>query len=37
VRQEFWPTDPPASTLVQISALAPQGALVEVEATAVLD
>src|SRR5581483_10014639 len=27
VRQEFWPSDPPASTLVQIVALATPGAL----------
>jgi len=37
VRQEYWPTDPPASTLVQIAALATPGALIEIEATAVVD
>jgi len=37
VRQQFYPTDPPASTLVQIVALAVPGALIEIEATAVLD
>ena len=37
VRQEFWPTDPPASTLLQIVALATPGALIEIEAIAVLD
>ena len=37
VRQEFWPSDPPASTLVQIVALATPGLLIEIEATAVID
>ena len=37
VRQEFWPTDPPASTLVQIVGLATPGALIEIEAIAVVD
>ena len=37
VRQEFWPSDPPASTLVQCVALATPGALIEIEATAVVD
>ncbi len=36
-RQEFYPTDPPASTLVQVVALAMPGALIEVEAVAVVD
>ena len=36
-RQEFYPTDPPASTLVQIVALAVPGALIEIEAVAVVD
>ena len=33
-RQEFFPTDPPASTLVQVVALAVPGALIEIEAIA---
>jgi len=37
VRQEFFPTNPPASTLVQIAALAIPGALIEIEAVAVID
>jgi 2-iminobutanoate/2-iminopropanoate deaminase len=37
VRQEFFPANPPASTLVQISALAIPGALIEIEAVAVID
>jgi 2-iminobutanoate/2-iminopropanoate deaminase len=37
VRQEFWPSDPPASTLVQIVALATPGALIEIEAIAVVE
>jgi enamine deaminase RidA (YjgF/YER057c/UK114 family) len=37
VRQEYWPTDPPASTLVQIVALASPGSLIEIEAIAVVD
>jgi reactive intermediate/imine deaminase len=37
VRKEFYPADPPASTLVQISALAIPGALIEIEAVAVVD
>jgi 2-iminobutanoate/2-iminopropanoate deaminase len=36
-RQEFYPSDPPASTLVQIVALALPGALIEIEAVAVVD
>jgi 2-iminobutanoate/2-iminopropanoate deaminase len=36
-RQQFYPADPPASTLVQIVALAVPGALIEIEATAVID
>ena len=36
-RQEFYPSDPPASTLVQVVALAVPGALIEIEATAVVD
>jgi enamine deaminase RidA (YjgF/YER057c/UK114 family) len=36
-RQQFYPSDPPASTLVQIVALAVPGALIEIEATAVVD
>ena len=37
VRQEFFPVNPPASTLVQVSALAIPGALIEIEAVAVID
>jgi enamine deaminase RidA (YjgF/YER057c/UK114 family) len=37
VRQEFFGTNPPASTLVQISCLAIPGALIEIEAVAVID
>jgi len=37
VRTEFFPKDAPASTLVQVVALAQPGALIEIEATAVLD
>lgn len=37
VRQEFIPSNPPASTLVQIVALAVPGALIEIEAIAVVD
>jgi len=37
VRQEFFPANPPASTLVQIAALAIPGALIEIEAVAVID
>jgi 2-iminobutanoate/2-iminopropanoate deaminase len=37
VRAEFLPNDPPASTLVQIVALADPSALIEIEAVAVLD
>ena len=37
VRQEFFPADPPASTLVQVACLAIPGALIEVEAVAVID
>ena len=37
VRQQFFPASPPASTLVQISALAIPGALIEIEAVAVID
>ena len=37
VRQEYWPSDPPASTLVQVVALAQTEALIEIEAIAVLD
>jgi reactive intermediate/imine deaminase len=36
VRQEFYRSDPPASTLVQIVALALPGALIEIEAVAVI-
>jgi len=36
-RQEFFKGDPPASTLVQIVALAAPGALIEIEAIAVVD
>jgi 2-iminobutanoate/2-iminopropanoate deaminase len=37
VRQEFFRTDPPASTLVQVAGLAIPGALIEIEAVAVID
>ena len=37
VRQQFFPANPPASTLVQISNLAIPGALIEIEAIAVVD
>jgi len=37
VRQEFWPSDPPASTLVQIAGLATPGALIEIDVIAVVD
>jgi 2-iminobutanoate/2-iminopropanoate deaminase len=36
VRSEFYPHDPPASTLVQVVALATPGALIEIEGVAVL-
>ena len=37
VRQEFFGSNPPASTLVQISCLAVPGALIEIEAVAVIE
>ena len=37
VRREFFPENPPASTLVQVVALAVPGALIEIEAIAVVD
>ena len=37
VRAEFFPGEPPASTLVQIVALAEPSALIEIEAIAVID
>jgi enamine deaminase RidA (YjgF/YER057c/UK114 family) len=37
VRAQFLPTNPPASTLVQIVALADPNALIEIEGVAVLD
>ena len=37
VRQQFYKGDPPASTLVQVVALAEPGALIEIEAIAVVD
>jgi 2-iminobutanoate/2-iminopropanoate deaminase len=37
VRQQFYPVNPPASTLVQVAALAVPGALIEIEAVAVID
>ena len=37
VRNEFFPSDPPTSTLIQVVALAQPGALIEIEAIAVLD
>ena len=36
-RLQFFPVNPPASTLVQIAALAIPGALIEIEAVAVID
>ncbi|HEY7066633.1 MAG TPA: RidA family protein [Chloroflexota bacterium] len=36
VRQEFWATDPPASTLVQVVALATPEALIEIDVIAVV-
>src|SRR6267142_5436913 len=37
VRQEFFGATPPASTLVQVAGLAIPGALIEIEAVAVID
>jgi enamine deaminase RidA (YjgF/YER057c/UK114 family) len=37
VRQEFFAPNPPASTLVQVACLAIPGALIEIEAVAVID
>src|SRR5438105_861943 len=37
VRQEFWATDPPASTLVQVVALAEPAALIEIDVIAVIE
>jgi enamine deaminase RidA (YjgF/YER057c/UK114 family) len=37
VRQEFWSSDPPASTLVQVVALAEPAALIEIDVIAVVD
>jgi len=37
VRAQFLPSDPPASTLVQVVALADPAALIEIEGIAVLD
>jgi enamine deaminase RidA (YjgF/YER057c/UK114 family) len=37
VRAQFLPSDPPASTLVQVVALADPAALIEIEGTAVLE
>ncbi len=37
VRQEFFAANPPASTLVQVACLAISGALIEIEAVAVID
>jgi 2-iminobutanoate/2-iminopropanoate deaminase len=37
IRAEFLPHDPPASTLVQIVALADPAAVIEIEAIATLD
>ena len=36
-RLEFFPANPPASTLVQVAGLAIPGALIEIEAVAVVD
>jgi enamine deaminase RidA (YjgF/YER057c/UK114 family) len=35
-RDKYWPAEPPATTLVGVQALGRPGALIEVEATAVL-
>ena len=37
VRQQFFPANPPASTLVQVACLAVPGALIEIEAVAIVD
>jgi reactive intermediate/imine deaminase len=37
VRQEFFAANPPASTLVQVACLAISGALIEIEAVAVIE
>jgi enamine deaminase RidA (YjgF/YER057c/UK114 family) len=37
VRAEFFPHDPPASTLIQVVALADPNALIEIEGIAVID
>ena len=37
VRQQVYTSDPPASTLVQVVALAEPGALIEIEAVAVVE
>jgi reactive intermediate/imine deaminase len=37
VRKEFFSANPPASTLVQVACLAIPGALIEIEAVAVID
>ena len=37
VRQQFFPANPPASTLVQVACLAIPGALIEIEAVAIVD
>lgn len=37
IRSEHWPADPPAATLVGVSALALPELLVEIEATAVIE
>jgi 2-iminobutanoate/2-iminopropanoate deaminase len=37
VRAEFFPGEPPASTLVQVVALADPNAIIEIEGIAVLD
>jgi enamine deaminase RidA (YjgF/YER057c/UK114 family) len=37
VRPEFFPSNPPASTLVQVACLAIPGALIEIEAVALID
>jgi enamine deaminase RidA (YjgF/YER057c/UK114 family) len=37
VRQQFFGSNPPASTLVQVAGLAVPGAMIEIEAVAVID
>jgi enamine deaminase RidA (YjgF/YER057c/UK114 family) len=36
VRREFFPTDPPASTMVEVSRLVDERSLIEISAIAVI-